>query len=126
MKINNIINEIIENDIKSMGMLNEYSENYKHLSADKIMDKLNENEEYKKLSEQNKINRDNLSYYLQNSTILTSVVSSSIIINEGMFFNATSISDVCTVLKLNSSSSLLKLSFKFSINSLLLSIIYIS
>lgn len=70
MKINNIINEIIENDIKSMDMLNEYSENYKHLSADKIMDKLNENEEYKKLSEQNKINRDNLSYYLQNSTIL--------------------------------------------------------
>lgn len=69
MNINEIINKILEIDLRSIQMLNEYSENYKHLSADKIMDKLNENEEYKNLSEQNKIYRDKLSNTLQNSLI---------------------------------------------------------
>ena len=70
MNINEVINNILEIDTKSINMLNEYSENYKHLSADKIMDKLNENDEYKTLSEHNKIYRDKLAEYLQNSTIL--------------------------------------------------------
>lgn len=69
MKINDLINNIIENDIKSMNMLNEYSENYKHLSADKIMDELNKNKEYASLSENNKIYRDEFANKLQNSVI---------------------------------------------------------
>lgn len=69
MKINEIINKIIENDIKSMKMLNEYSEKYRHLSADKIMDELNKNKEYVNISEQNKIYRDELSNQLQSSII---------------------------------------------------------
>ena len=69
MKINEIINKIIENDVKSMKMLNEYSEKYRHLSADKIMDELNKNKEYVNISEQNKIYRDELSNQLQSSII---------------------------------------------------------
>lgn len=69
MKINELINNIIENEIKSMKMLNEYSEKYRHLSADKIMDELNKNKEYVNISEQNKIYRDELSNQLQSSII---------------------------------------------------------
>lgn len=69
MNINDIVNKILEIDLNNIHMLNEYSENYKHLPADKIMEKLNENKEYQNLSEQNKIYRDELSKVLQSITI---------------------------------------------------------
>lgn len=69
MNINDVINNILEIDIKNVEILNEYSEKYKYLSTDKIIEKLNQNEEYIALSEKNKIYRDELGEILKNSIL---------------------------------------------------------
>lgn len=67
MNINEILLKCIEIDLRNIELLNEYSKKYNYLSADKIMEKLNEDEEYIKLTIDNKKYRDDLATTFQNS-----------------------------------------------------------
>ncbi len=64
MDFNKIVNEIFDLDLKSTNLVNEYSNIYKGLSVDSIMDKLNQNMEFKEITEKNKTLRDKVSKYL--------------------------------------------------------------